>query len=74
MGKEDPEMIHQIKNVTWNRNMAKRLKRTKKKPANPTPRKSSGADSSIADEKRYSDERRSEKKCFGALNKNTHIA
>ena len=67
------EMIHQIKNITWNRNMAKRLKRTKK-AANPTPHKSSGADTSIADEKRYPDESRSEENCFSALNKNTHMA
>ena len=66
-------MIHQIKNIIWNRGMAKSLKRTKKTD-HPTPRKSSGADASIADEKRYPDETRSEENCFDALNKNTHIA
>ena len=52
--------------------MAKGLKRTKKNPANPTPRKSAGADASIADKKRYPDESRSEENCFGALNKKIH--
>ncbi len=46
----------------------------KKTPANPPPRKSAGADASIADEKRYPDESRSEENLFGGLNKNTHIA
>ena len=50
----------------------KSLKRTKKN-ANPTPRKSE-ADTSIADEKRYPDESRSEENCFGALNKKIHTA
>ena len=48
--------------------------KTDKKTANPTPFKSSGAGASIADPKRYPDESRSEKNCFGTLNKNTHIA
>ncbi len=47
----------------------KKSKSNQKNPANPTPRKSAGADASIADEKRYPDESRSEENCFGALNK-----
>ena len=53
--------------------MAKSLKRTKKID-NSSPRKSSGADTSIADEKRYPDEIRSEENCFDVSNQNTHIA
>ena len=54
--------------------MAKCIKRTKK-TAYPTPRKLSGADASIADEKRYPDESRYEENYFDALNKkNTYIA
>ena len=48
--------------------------KTNQKIDNSSPRKSSGADASIADEKSYPDEIRSEEKCFDVLNKNTHIA
>ena len=66
-------MIYQIENITWNWNIAKSLKRTKKH-SNPTLRKSPVADASIVDETRYPDESMSEENCFGALNENRDIA